>query len=463
MNTSQDITPVLVPAPTGQANTGIPKKKILTISDHPLIPSGVGQQTRYVLEGLLKTGKFTVRSWGAAIKHPDYRTQNAYPELYNGDWLIWPIDGYGDRERMRAFIHNEKPDVLLIVTDPRFYTWLFEMADEIQQNMPIVYWHVWDNDPTPIFNDAYYKSISTLAPLSLKTYGMIQDMEARGLYNGKYKYIPHAIPANVFKPMPEAEVMAFRQARLGPHWNKKFIVFWNNRNARRKMPGDVIETFAKFAEQVGKENCAIFMQTQIKDPEGQDILALAQHFFVEKNLIVSEQRVSPEDLNMFYNAADATINISDAEGFGLGTLESLFAGTPIIVHMTGGLQFQIGDWWEGRSDFTSQDEMTEFAKKKWQRKEGKWFGVPVFPASRACTGSQIIPYIYCDRVAHDDVVKALKKVYEMGRPARKELGLQAREWAMKNFDMNTMIKSFDEVITDAIESHKPPQTQVISL
>jgi glycosyltransferase involved in cell wall biosynthesis len=46
-----------------------------------------------------------------------------------------------------------------------------------------------------------------------------------------------------------------------------------------------------------------------------------------------------------YNCADCVINISNNEGFGLGTLEAIFAGTPIVVNMTGGLQFQIGDWW----------------------------------------------------------------------------------------------------------------------
>ena len=43
----------------------------------------------------------------------------------------------------------------------------------------------------------------------------------------------------------------------------------------------------------------------------------------------------------FYNIADVTINISDAEGFGLATLESLSCGTPIIATMTGGLQEQV--------------------------------------------------------------------------------------------------------------------------
>jgi len=131
--------------------------------------------------------------------------------------------------------------------------------------------------------------------------------------------------------------------------------------------------------------------------------------------------------------------------------------------MTGGLQFQIGDWWDGRKDFTNQEEMTDVAKKKWNKKEGKWWGVPVFPAARCCTGSQPIPYIYDDRVSYEDTIKALKKLYEMGRPARKELGLEAREWALKTFGMDNMLNSFDRIITEAIAEHKKPAPRLITL
>ena len=34
------------------------KKKILVLSDHPLSPSGVGTQTKYMIEALLKTGRY---------------------------------------------------------------------------------------------------------------------------------------------------------------------------------------------------------------------------------------------------------------------------------------------------------------------------------------------------------------------------------------------------------------------
>ena len=57
----------------------------------------------------------------------------------------------------------------------------------------------------------------------------------------------------------------------------------------------------------------------------------------------STQKVDFLHMASMYNMADVTVNISDAEGFGLSTLESLACGTPIIVNMTGGLQDQVTD------------------------------------------------------------------------------------------------------------------------
>ena len=48
------------------------KKKILTLSDHPLSPSGVGTQTKYMIEAMLKTGKYKFFCYGGAIGHNNY-------------------------------------------------------------------------------------------------------------------------------------------------------------------------------------------------------------------------------------------------------------------------------------------------------------------------------------------------------------------------------------------------------
>ena len=68
------------------------KIKVLTISDHPLSPSGVGTQTKYVIEALLNSGKFEVISLGGAMKHTDYTPKAVDP--YGEDWKIIPVDGY---------------------------------------------------------------------------------------------------------------------------------------------------------------------------------------------------------------------------------------------------------------------------------------------------------------------------------------------------------------------------------
>ena len=137
------------------------KIKIFTIGDHPLSPSGVGTQSRYIIEGLLKTGKYQFISFGGAIKHPNHDPQST--EEWGEDWVIWPVDGYGNAEMVRAMIHQQKPDILWFMTDPRFYGWLWEIENEVRAHVPMIYYHVWDNFPPPMFNRPAYLSNDHIA------------------------------------------------------------------------------------------------------------------------------------------------------------------------------------------------------------------------------------------------------------------------------------------------------------
>ena len=103
--------------------------KILTISDSPLAPSGVGTQTNYMIQSLLKTGKYEFISIAGAIKHENYNVIKT--EEWGEQWVIIPVDGYGSQEQIRSIVRNEKPDALWFMTDPRFFGWLWEIEDEI--------------------------------------------------------------------------------------------------------------------------------------------------------------------------------------------------------------------------------------------------------------------------------------------------------------------------------------------
>ena len=45
------------------------KIKVLVLSDHPLAPSGVGTQTKYMIDALIGTGRYQFVCLGGAMKH----------------------------------------------------------------------------------------------------------------------------------------------------------------------------------------------------------------------------------------------------------------------------------------------------------------------------------------------------------------------------------------------------------
>ena len=98
------------------------KFKVLVLSDHALSTSGVGTQTRHLIEGLIKKNVWSFRQFGAALKHNDYRTV-----VVNDDFIIKPIDGFGNPDLIRVTLATEKPDLLFIFTDPRYWIWLYDM------------------------------------------------------------------------------------------------------------------------------------------------------------------------------------------------------------------------------------------------------------------------------------------------------------------------------------------------
>jgi glycosyltransferase involved in cell wall biosynthesis len=394
------------------------KIKIFTISDHPLSPSGVGTQTRYIIEGMLKTGKYQFVSFGGAIQHPSHDPQRT--EQWGDDWIIWPIDGYGTPDQVRGMIHQQKPDILWFMTDPRFFQWLWGIENEIRAHVPMVYYHVWDNYPYPTFNRPNYLSNDHIACISKLTHDIVQTVTPEV----ESTYIPHAVDGDVFKAVDKQEVLKFKSDK---NLGDKFVCFWNNRNARRKHSGTLIWWFKEFLDKVGHDKATLIMHTDVKDQNGQDLEAIIHELgLTDGQILFSREKVGATDLAMVYNLADLTINISDAEGFGLATLESLSCETPILVNMTGGLQDQITD---GEN----------------------WFGIGLEPTSKAIIGSQQVPFIYEDRINKDDFINALVKLYEMTPKERSALGAAGREWTQKQFNFDNFIQQWDDLFTKVHE------------
>ena len=396
------------------------KLTILTLSDNPLAPTGVGTQTRYIIEGLLKTGKYRFISLAGA-KTPDFKPMKT--EEYGDDWELIPVKGYGDVATVRSMIRLKRPDFVWFMTDPRYWDWLWSIENEIRPLVPMVYYHVWDNYPYPHYNKKYYDSTDAIVTISKVTSDIVKTV-APDVHE---EYLPHAVRTDIFKKMDKERVDKFRKQAFGDK-SDRFMFFWNNKNQRRKNAASLIWWFKSYLEKVGNDKAFLILHTNPKERVGPDLEAVLK----ETGLVNGEvqfstnKNLSLEELALFYNAADCVINVADAEGFGLTTFEALACETPIIVNMTGGLQEQVTD---GKN----------------------WFGVGIEPASKMIMGSQDIPYIFEDRVAEEDVVKAMQTITEFTPEARAEMGKLGREYIQKNYNFEAFLVRWDEIFTELHE------------
>ena len=394
------------------------KIKVFVLADHPFSPSGVGTQTRYMIEGLLETGEFSFICFGGAIKHEDYKPQKF--EKYGDDLIIYPVDGYGTQEAVRSVIRTEKPDILWFMTDPRFFPWLWEIEDEIRTLVPMVYYHVWDNLPYPKYNKVWYDSTDVVVAISKVTHDIVKNVSP----DVETHYLPHAVDPKFFNPLTLEEKTELKEKS---NFKDKFVVFWNNRNARRKQPGTLIFWFKEFLDRVGRDKAVLLMHTDPNDPNGPNLHAIIHELeLTSGEVLFSVNKLDFPQMAAMYNMADVTVNISDAEGFGLSTLESLSCGTPIIVNMTGGLQEQVTDGEE-------------------------WFGIGLEPSSKAIIGSQDIPYIFEDRINKEDFVSALEKIYNMTKKERIELGLKGSSHVDRKYNFKGYVIRWQQLLKDIHE------------
>lgn len=399
------------------------KKKILLLSDHALSTSGVGTQSRHLMNGLIAKGEWTVRQFGAAIKHENYDTVQVNP-----DFIIKPIDGFGSRDLIRTTLATERPDVIFLFTDPRFFYWLFEMEDEIHQVCPIVWWHVWDNHPYPEFNAPFYEATDLINCHSHMTYELIKDK-----FPQKTNFVPHALPSSIYHELPEDQVRMHKRNILGPAKEDHFVAFWMNRNARRKRPSDVMWAWRKMLDRlvedgISSPKASLVMHTDPKDAEGPNLFAVAEQLGLKDSIVFSPDRIGFEQINILHNISDCCVNISYAEGFGLATLEAMQCGRPIIAAKTGGLTRQVVD-----------------------HRDGSENGVALEIRQKTLVGSQHVPYIYEDFCDVDETADALVKMYKMGHEERRKLGKKAKSYVESEFSYQNTIDMWHESLKKTID------------
>ena len=453
----------------------MPKKKIMLFSDDLRMSSGIGTMSKEFVLGTCH--HFDWVQVGGAIKHPEAgkvvnmdQTVRDETGVKDAKLTIYPISGYGSQELLRELWVREKPDAIMHYTDPRFWRWLYDMEHEIRQQMPIFYYNIWDDWPAPKYNEFFYESCDLIMNISKQTVAIVNDVWTKNPpEDWQVTYIPHGINEKYFYPVSvfddEHKQVESMKKRLTDD-KIEFIVFYNNRNIRRKMTGDVILAFKTFCDMISKEEadkCALLMHTQPVDDNGTHLPNVVDAICPDYKVYFSDQKLEPKQLNHIYNMVDVTINIASNEGFGLGTCESLMCGTPIIVNVTGGLQDQCGFKYKDKfltyKDYDWVKSLHD--DRKWANNKdltyGEWVK-PVWPSNRALVGSVPTPYIFDDRCRFDDAAQAMKDWYDMDSEKRQECGMKGHEFVMGEESMMTsknMCQNFINHMDKGFEMWKP--------
>jgi glycosyltransferase involved in cell wall biosynthesis len=415
------------------------RKKILLLCDDIRMHSGVATMAREIVVGTSQ--HFNWVNVGGAIKHPDQgkffdlsADVNKQNDIDDADVKLFATSGYGDQNLIRDIIKREKPDAILLFTDPRYWTWMFDMEREIRKTTPIFYLNIWDDYPTPLYNKAFYESCDLLMSISKQTKNINELVLGEAAKGKTLRYVPHGINEFQFYPIKDDEEYKQLELTRESMFEGKdidFVVFWNSRNIRRKSPGDVILSYRHFCDLIGKEaakKCALVMHTQPVDQNGTDLYAVREAICDPDyvNVFFSQNKLNTQQMNSLYNIADVTMLISSNEGWGLSLTESMMAGTPIIANVTGGMQDQMrfvddkGEWYTPSKEVPSNHMGT-------YKEHGSW-AKPVFPSNISLVGSVPTPYIHDDRCDFREVAEAIKYWYDLGAEGRDKAGESAREW-----------------------------------
>lgn len=266
-------------------------------------------------------------------------------------------------------------------------------------------------------------------------------------------YVPHGINEEVFKPIENTNKELIEgKKRFFNGKTYDFTLFFNSRNVKRKQVSNIILAYRIFCDSLPPENAkntCLILHTEVvgQHGHGTDLPSVKEALCKDYPVYFSQKKITPHEMNLMYNLTDVTINVSSNEGFGLSISESIMAGTPVIVNVTGGLQDQIGQLDDDGNpvEFTKHFATNNIGKYK---KHGIW-AKAIWPASLDLHGSNATPYIFDDMASVKDIAEAMMYWYLISPEERERRGLEGRRWALNEGGLNS--KNMCQQFIDAMD------------
>lgn len=315
------------------------KKQLLVWADSCLSHSGFGIVAKHIMKALYATGEYDIDQ--LAINHTKtFYNKDEVPYCIVPSRLEDPSDPFGKQMFVNTLI-NKQYDIVLIINDTFVVQEVAEKIEEIRElkrtqghhDFCLVYYFPVDH-PGEVRRDCKMLEVADRV-IAYNKFGADAVKEV-GLT--VTDIIPHGVDISVFRPLPQQEIL---------HWRQKYwlippdtFAFINvNRNTIRKDVAKTILAFSEFKKSVPKS--ILYLNMRMIDGSSSYLLDLTT-CLKELNLdprkdVIFPSKFNPMNgfseivLNQFYNCANAYITTHQGEGWGLGQVEALAAGIPVIA------------------------------------------------------------------------------------------------------------------------------------
>lgn len=231
-----------------------------------------------------------------------------------------------------------KPDAILSISDVSGILGYIGKAVAEWQSIPVFHYCPIEGDNLqPIWRQLW----SMVQPVAMSDFGQRIISEHIG------KEVPriyHGVDTETFRPITPGRPLVFDgatlrtkddcKAKFGIDSSRK-VILRSDRNATRKRYDALFAAFVPIAQ--ADPDVDLILHCQPIDPEGidlwQEIMRMPEDLRVRVKFTKAHDTfkgLTPDGLNVLYNAADIYMTTTGGEGFGLTLAESMSAGVPVV-------------------------------------------------------------------------------------------------------------------------------------
>ena len=303
--------------------------KIAILSESTGNPSGFGQQTRILSEGLRDKGYDVI-----VLATSSFPNQPDPPEGVSQ----WDVK-FDDLSSIDKALSRAKPDAVIVF----WTTYHLSLYSHLRcvSNVPMFFWLPWEASTLKAEMTSIFDEIPDNHIVSLTQFG--KDLWSPFVKTDSI--IPHGLDLDVFKYDPDKFTPESR-SESRREWSRRLrrtipddaLVILNlDRNIWHKRWDATYDTLRRVVEMVGDSRpVQLIAHTQCRvdtdEPfaKGYNLFDLEKMYGVEGHVLYTgfdwDAGLSPEDLVELYQLCDVRISTSGGEGFGIPTVEAQALG-----------------------------------------------------------------------------------------------------------------------------------------